>query len=125
MYRDASLSLEETIARLEAEVREMRALGGKRRERQLVVTAVVSMMIAIHAVIGCVATKVQADRLARDVSRRLETRTGDLVSCVRTVEARAQEVETCRSERDACWDRASDLPTAWTRPAKPDPVPVR
>jgi hypothetical protein len=101
MYRDASLSFEETIARLEAEVRELRALGGKQRERRLVVTAVVSMMIAIHAVIGCLATRVQADRLQRDAFKRLEGRTSDFISCVHRLEARSGEVDACRARTQA------------------------
>jgi hypothetical protein len=99
MYRDPSSSLAETIARLEAEVLELRALGGKRRERRLVAATVVSMIIAIHAVIGCVATKVQADRLERNASRRLDERASDVASCVRMVNACTKEVETCRDSR--------------------------
>jgi hypothetical protein len=97
MYRDPSLSLAETVARLEAELCELRALGGERRERRLVATTVVSMIIAIHAVIGCVATKVQADRLERNASRRLDGRASDLVSCVHLVSACSREVDACRT----------------------------
>ncbi|MBV9945293.1 MAG: hypothetical protein JOZ69_00405 [Myxococcales bacterium] len=102
MYRDESLSLEETIARLEAEVCELRALGSKQRERRLVVTAVVGLMIAIHAVIACVATKVQADRANRDLSKRLVDRTNDLVSCVQRFEERSRKVDACRAQLQAC-----------------------
>lgn len=112
MYRDAGLSLEDTIARLEAEIRELRAVGGKRRERKLVLTAVVSMMIAVHAVIGCVVTRVQAERVARDASRRLETRARDLVACIRTAEARGRDVDACRAERNACRESLSAPPFA-------------
>jgi hypothetical protein len=97
MYRDPSSSLAETVARLEAELCELRALGGERRERRLVATTVVSMIIAIHAVIGCVATKVQADRLERNASKRLDGRASDLVSCVQLVSACTKEVDACRS----------------------------
>ncbi|MDP9149017.1 MAG: hypothetical protein M3O36_03620 [Myxococcota bacterium] len=103
MYRDASPSLEDTIGRLEGELRELRALGGKRRERQLIVTAVVSMMIAVHAVIGCVVTRMQAERIARDASRRLEARTRDMMTCIHAVDARSREVDACRAEKNACW----------------------
>ncbi|HZU85549.1 MAG TPA: hypothetical protein VE987_21615 [Polyangiaceae bacterium] len=102
MYRDASLSLEETIARLEAEVRELRALGGKQRERRLVVTAIVCMMIAIHAIIGCVATKVQADRFLHEASRQLGGRTSDLVACLHRLDARDSDLDACRSRVQDC-----------------------
>ena len=97
MYRDPSLSLTETIARLEAEIVELRALGGKRRERRLVMTAVISMIVAVHAAIGCVATKVQADRLERDALHRLQGRGGDLVRCVHALDARNREIEARRA----------------------------
>ena len=97
MYRDPSLSLTETIARLEAEIVELRALGGKRRERRLVMTAVISMIVAVHAAIGCVATKVQADRLERDALHRLQGRGGDLVKCVHALDARNREIEARRA----------------------------
>jgi hypothetical protein len=93
MYRDPSLSLSETIARLEAEVLELRALGGKRRERRLVIATVISMIVAVHAVIGCVATKVQAERFERDASHRLNGRADDLVRCVHALSARNREIE--------------------------------
>jgi hypothetical protein len=115
MYRDASLSLEETIARLEAEVCELRALGGKQRERRLVVTAVVGLMIAIHAIIACVATKVQADRSNRDLSRRLETRSSELGLCIDGLESRERKVDGCHAQLEACacpggpWAAPSDV----------------
>jgi hypothetical protein len=121
MYRDPSLSLTETIARLEAEVVELRALGGKRRERRLVITTVVSMIVAVHAAIGCVATKVQADRLQRDAVHRLNGRAGDLVSCVHALDARNREIEArrmlsgnlCRCPGTADPEWAVSIPVAW------------
>ncbi len=118
MYRDPAPSLEDTIARLEAEVRELKTLGTKRRERQLVLTAVVSMMIAVHAVIGCVVTRMQAERVVRDASKRLETRTRDFVSCIHAVDARGRDVDSCRDERNACWNKLS-TPLRQTETAVP------
>jgi hypothetical protein len=92
----------ETIARLEAEVSELRALGGKRRERRLLVTTVVSMIIAIHALIGSVATKVQADRSVRDATKRLSGRTSDFMTCMHLLDARSTEVDACRARMDGC-----------------------
>jgi len=97
MYRDPSLSLTETISRLEAEVLELRALGGKRRERRLVTATIISMIVAVHAAIGCVATKVQAERLERDAVQRLQGRAGDLVRCVHALDARNREIEVRRA----------------------------
>jgi hypothetical protein len=111
MYRDKSASLEQRIAELEAEVFELRALGGKRRQRRLVLTAVVSMIIATHAAIGCVATKVQADRLQRDAARRLEGRISDLTTCARALSERIRQVDTCRNGAGS----ATVIPVAWTR----------
>ena len=122
MYRDPSVSLTETIARLEAEVVELRALGGKRRERRLLMTAVISMIVAVHAVIGCIATRVQADRFQRDALHRLDGRGGDLVKCVRALDARNREIEARRvaaqSLGAASEDRARDtcLCTAASNP---------
>jgi hypothetical protein len=87
MHRDPSLTFSETIARLETEICELRALGGKRRERRLVAAAVLSMIVAFHAVLACVVMKVRVDRLAGDTSKRLEQRTGELVSCVHRLDA--------------------------------------
>jgi hypothetical protein len=97
MYRDPSLSLTQTIARLEAEVLELRALGGKRRERRLVIATVISMIVAVHAAIACVATRVQAERLERDAVQRLVGREGDLVRCAQALGARNREIEVRRS----------------------------
>jgi hypothetical protein len=101
MHRDPSFSFGETIARLEAEVQQLRALGGKRRERRLVIATVVSMTIAIHSMIGCVATRVHADRLVRDASTRLNRRTSDFIACVHTLEARNKEADLLRLRADA------------------------
>jgi hypothetical protein len=97
MHRDPSFSMAETIQRLEAEVRELQSLGGKRRERRLVLTTVVSMIIATHAVIACVAIKVQADRSERDVTKRLGGRTNDLVTCAHMLDARTRQIDACRT----------------------------
>jgi hypothetical protein len=121
MYRDPSLSLAETIARLEAEVVELRALGGKRRERRLVMTTVISMVVAVHAVMACLATKVHADRLQRDALHRLNGRAGDLVSCVHALDARNREIEArraapgelCRCPGVADPEWALSIPVAW------------
>jgi hypothetical protein len=114
MYRDASFSFEEKIARLEAEISELRALGGKRRERRLVVAMVTSMIIAIHAAIGCVTTKVQADRLQRDAWKRLEGRTTALVTCAYALDARTKEVDASRARMDGC---ACSTPAVFAQPA--------
>lgn len=102
MHRDPSFSLAETIARLEAEVCELRSLGGKRRERRLVFTTVVCMLVAIHAVLGCVAIKVQADRFVRDASKRLEGRTSDLIVCAHRLDALTTGGETRRLDKCPC-----------------------
>jgi len=111
MYRDPSVSLTETIARLEAEVVELRALGGRRRERRLFTTAVISMIVAAHAVIGCVATRVQADHFQRDALHRLDGRGGDLTKCVHALDARNREIEARRvATLDTCLCPAASNP---------------
>ncbi|MDP9037199.1 MAG: hypothetical protein M3O50_20570 [Myxococcota bacterium] len=107
MYRAASPSLEDTIQRLEEEIVQLRALGGKRRERQLVATAVVSMMIAAHAVIGCLVTRMQAERMVGHASKRLEARARDVMTCIHVADARSREVDACRAEKNACTESAS------------------
>lgn len=102
MHRDPSFSFAETIARLEAEVCELRSLGGKRRARRLVVTAIVCMLVAIHTVVTCVAIKVQADRHVRDASKRLEVRTGDFVMCAHRLEALTARADARRSDKCPC-----------------------
>ena len=97
MHRDPSLTFSETVARLEAEISELRALGGKRRERRLVAMTVISMVIGFHAVLGCIAMKVQADRFARDASKRLEGRSSDLALCAHRVDELTHAVDTSRA----------------------------
>jgi hypothetical protein len=111
MYRDASSFLEQRIAELEAEVLQLRALGGKRRQRRLVATAVVSMIIATHTAIACVATKIQADRLQRDAARRLDGRMSDLTTCTRALSERIRQVEACRNKLGS----GSVTPVVWTQ----------
>ena len=96
MHRDPTATFSETIARLEAEICELRAIGTKRRQRRLVATTVISMVVAFHAVLGCVATKVRAERLARESSKRLEDRTGDLISCAQRLDALTRRTEPTR-----------------------------
>ena len=97
MHRDPSLTFSETIARLEAEISELRALGGKRRERRLVAMTVISMVIGVHAALACIAMKVQADRFARDASKRLEGRASDLALCMHRVDNLTRTVDTSRA----------------------------
>ncbi|MDP9001405.1 MAG: hypothetical protein M3O46_14990 [Myxococcota bacterium] len=102
MHRDPSFSFAETIARLEAEVCELRSLGGRRRERRLVVTAIVCMLVAIHMLLTCVAIKVQADRHVRETSKRLEGRTNDFILCARRVEALSSRADMKHLDRCPC-----------------------
>jgi hypothetical protein len=120
MYRDPSLSFAETIARLEAEVRALRALGGKRRERRLVVTTVISLCVAIHSVMGCVAAKVQADQLGHEAHRRLEARAIDLVTCAQRLEASTEEADSCRAVRQRCSCPNDYVPVKVTTVVNPD-----
>ena len=46
--------MEQTIARLEAEIRDLRSLGGRRREQRLVATTLLSVVFGIFALIACV-----------------------------------------------------------------------
>ena len=55
---------------------------------------VISMVIGVHAVLGCIAMKVQADRFARDASKRLEGRASDLVMCAHRLDALTHAVDT-------------------------------
>jgi hypothetical protein len=54
MYRDPSSSMEQTIARLEAEIRDLRSLGGRRREQRLVATTLLSVVFGVFALLACV-----------------------------------------------------------------------
>jgi hypothetical protein len=44
----------QTIERLEAEIRDLRLLGGGRREQRLIVMTLLSVLVAVFAVIACV-----------------------------------------------------------------------
>ncbi len=44
----------QTIERLEAEIRDLRLLGGGRREQRLIVMTLLSMLVAVFSVIACV-----------------------------------------------------------------------
>ena len=71
----------------------------------------ICMIVAVHAVIGCVATRVQADRLQRDALHRLDGRGGDLVKCVHALDARNREIEARRAAaRDSCLCSAAGDP---------------
>jgi hypothetical protein len=54
MYRDPSSSMAQTIERLEAEIRDLRLLGGGRREQRLIVMTLLSLLVAVFSVIACV-----------------------------------------------------------------------
>jgi hypothetical protein len=49
MYRDDASSMARTIARLEAELADYRALGARRRQRILIGVSVVSTVVAVIA----------------------------------------------------------------------------
>jgi hypothetical protein len=53
MYRDPSSSMAQTIERLEAEIRDLRLLGGGKREQRLIVTTLLSVLVALAALIAC------------------------------------------------------------------------
>jgi len=54
MYRDPSTSMEQTIARLEAEIRDLRCLGGRRREQRLIATTLLSVVFGVFSLIACI-----------------------------------------------------------------------
>ena len=54
MYRDPSSTHELTIARLEAEIRDLQALGGRRREQRLIVATLLSVVFGVFALVACV-----------------------------------------------------------------------
>jgi hypothetical protein len=53
MYRDPSSSMAQTIERLEAEIRDLRLLGGGKREQRLIVATLLSLLVALSALIAC------------------------------------------------------------------------
>jgi hypothetical protein len=60
MYRDPSSSMAQTIERLEAEIRDLRLLGGGKREQRLIVTTLLSVLVALSALIACVDARERA-----------------------------------------------------------------
>jgi hypothetical protein len=86
MYRASHDTFASTIERLEAEVRELRAVGAPRRprERALWVTTAVSVVGALLAVAACGAARSRADVAEHrfEAARvRLERKTLDLGAC--------------------------------------------
>jgi hypothetical protein len=87
MYRDPSSSMEQTIARLEAEIRDLRALGGRRREQRLIVTTLLSVVFGLFALIACVDAREHEtwiERLHQDETNRCAER---LTACASWAEA--------------------------------------
>ena len=86
MYRAPHDTFASTIERLEAEVRELRAVGSPRRarERALWATTAVCVVGAVLAVAACGAARTRADLAEHrfDAARvRLELKTKDLGVC--------------------------------------------
>jgi len=86
MYRASHDTLASTIARLDAELRELRALRAppRPRERVLWVVTAMSVLAALFAVAACGAQRARADDAERrfDGARvRLERKTADLGVC--------------------------------------------
>jgi hypothetical protein len=87
MYRDPSSSMEQTIARLEAEIRDLRALGGRRREQRLIATTLLSVVFGIFALIACVDAREREtwiEQLHEDQTNRCAER---LIECASWTEA--------------------------------------
>jgi hypothetical protein len=77
MYRDPSSSMEQTIERLEAEIRDLRALGGRRREQRLIVTTLLSVVFGLFSLIACVDAREHEtwiERLHQDETNRCAER---------------------------------------------------
>jgi hypothetical protein len=86
MYRASHDTFASTIERLEAEVRELKALGapGRPRDRTLWATTAVAVVGALLAVAACGAARARAADAERrfDGARvRLEMKTQDLATC--------------------------------------------
>jgi hypothetical protein len=102
MYRDPSSSMEQTIARLEAEIRDLRSLGGRRREQRLIATTLLSVVFGIFALIACVDAREREtwiEQLHQDQTNRCAER---LIECTSWAES------TCASVGPAGVVRADD-----------------
>jgi hypothetical protein len=87
MYRDPSSSMEQTIARLEAEIRDLRALGGRRREQRLIVATLLSVVFGLFALIACVDAREHEtwiERLQQDETNRCTERLSACTSWAET-----------------------------------------
>ena len=72
MYRDPSSSMAQTIARLEAEIRDLRLLGGGKREQRLIITTLLSVLVALSALIACFDARQRASWVENQARAHIE-----------------------------------------------------